>query len=43
MENLRVRREWQSILGNQSGFCFPASVEGSKLNFKIQKGECSQD
>ena len=38
MENLRVRREWQSILGNRSKFCFPASVEGSKLNFKIQKG-----
>ena len=38
MENLRVRREWQSILGNQSRFCFPASVEGSKLNFKIKKG-----
>ena len=30
--------DWQSILGNQCKFCFPASVEGSKLNFKIQKG-----
>ena len=38
MENLRVRREWQSILGNRSQFYFPASVEGRKLNFKIQKG-----